>query len=223
MLKKSILLISVVLMLALAGNASASKWWWGNVDSNWFEPNNYSDSAVPTSADGVNMSISDVGTHDALVIVTGQDCDCASMWSYNELNSTTKWSITGGSLTLHESYLLLGSGSASGDSVFEVSGGTVNADYDTRVGRYLSGGNNGTGYLNMTGGTFNTDDLVIGSVSGWYDGKGYINLNGGTINANTLAMEATCILDITEGTLIIDGNAVSTVQGYVDNGWITAY
>ena len=31
------------------------------------------------------------------------------------------------------------------------------------------------------------------------------------------------LLDITAGTLILDGNDVAVVQGYIDNGWITPY
>jgi hypothetical protein len=51
-----------------------------------------------------------------------------------------------------------------------------------------------------------------------------VNLNGGTISLNgDLTMGESGVLDITAGTLIIDGNAVSAVQGYIDNGWITPY
>jgi len=57
-----------------------------------------------------------------------------------------------------------------------------------------------------------------------------VNLNGGIITTEIFTMRlnegSVGTMDITAGTLIIDGNDLSTVQGYIDdpNGsWITAY
>jgi hypothetical protein len=56
---------------------------------------------------------------------------------------------------------------------------------------------------------------------------GHINLNGGTITANNFLMrekeDTVGTMDVGGGMLTMDGNETSLVQGYIDNGWITAY
>jgi hypothetical protein len=55
---------------------------------------------------------------------------------------------------------------------------------------------------------------------------GHVNLNGGIIITSNLHMRPEAgvgTMDVRAGTLIIDGDELSKVQGYIDNGWITAY
>jgi hypothetical protein len=74
----------------------------------------------------------------------------------------------------------------------------------------------------MTGGTITVArDLEMPDEAG---STAEVNLSGGTISlGDDLSMEEGGLLDITAGTMIIAGDAVSAVQGYIDNGWITAY
>jgi hypothetical protein len=56
------------------------------------------------------------------------------------------------------------------------------------------------------------------------DGTGSVSLYGGTINASELRMtSASGSMDITVGTLILDGDDTATIQTYIDDGWLTAY
>jgi hypothetical protein len=59
------------------------------------------------------------------------------------------------------------------------------------------------------------------------DGTGHVNLDGGILTVNNLEMrrgpDTVGTIDVQAGILIVNGNAVSTIQGYIDNGWITAY
>jgi len=54
-----------------------------------------------------------------------------------------------------------------------------------------------------------------------------VNLHGGIITTNQFQMRvfegAIGTMDVAGGTLIINGDNQSTVQGYIDNGWITSY
>jgi len=56
-----------------------------------------------------------------------------------------------------------------------------------------------------------------------------VNLHGGILGAGTLNMkqvagtEIVGTMDVGAGTLILNGNDLAVVQGYIDNGWITAY
>jgi len=81
----------------------------------------------------------------------------------------------------------------------------------------------GTGRLNMTGGVVSVADanaLEIG-----LDGsKGWVDLLGGTIMAGDLTMGAADSgLNITEGTLILNGDKRENVLGLIGAGLITAY
>ena len=79
----------------------------------------------------------------------------------------------------------------------------------------------GIGTLNMTGGTIElSGNLVIPGQTG----TGTVSLLGGTINASDLRMtSASGSMDITLGTLILAGDDTTTIQTYIDDGWITAY
>ena len=72
------------------------------------------------------------------------------------------------------------------------------------------------GTLHMKSGTITTDRLHVSR-----NNYGRVNLHGGTIYANTfekLGGGATVgILDVTAGTLVLDGNDLDTVQGYIDS------
>jgi hypothetical protein len=54
-----------------------------------------------------------------------------------------------------------------------------------------------------------------------------VDLDGGIITANGFQMRkepgAVSTMDVGGGTLIINGDKLSLIQGYIDNGWITAY
>jgi hypothetical protein len=76
----------------------------------------------------------------------------------------------------------------------------------------------------MTGGTITVgDDFMIPEAG--TTNIAHVNLDGGTIIVNDdLSMrDPNGTMDVRAGTLIIDANVVSIVQGYIDNGWITAY
>jgi hypothetical protein len=118
---------------------------------------------------------------------------------------------------LHADDLLLGKNG--GEGILNMISGSIDVARDFEVG----GGN--PGIVNMTGGTITVvDDLEIPETEGNPDSPAEVHLNGGTISiGGDLHMFEYGLLDITAGTLIIDGNSASDVQGFIDNRWITAY
>ena len=87
-------------------------------------------------------------------------------------------------------------------------------------------GDRGSGTLNMTGGTITDNGLF--RIGHHPTSIGHVNLYGGIINTTTFDMRgnagAVGTMDVrAAGTLIINGDNVSAVQGYIDSGWITAY
>jgi T5SS/PEP-CTERM-associated repeat protein len=88
-------------------------------------------------------------------------------------------------------------------------------------------GFNGTGLLDMTGGSITIPadkPLVIGRNN---DSSGEVLLKGGTITAGALEftngtqVAVLSHMDITDGTLVLSGNRVDQVNGFIDAGYLT--
>jgi len=86
-----------------------------------------------------------------------------------------------------------------------------------------AGSDIGDFYLDMLGGTLTVGgQLRVGG--GGAGSSVYVQLDGGTINCNTLDVRTSGSIDITgSGTLIIDGDVRTQIQGYVDSDLITGY
>ena len=113
----------------------------------------------------------------------------------------------------------IGAGRSAAD--LTVDGGTLTTNKWVIVG--INTGSNGT--INMKSGTFTINStLLLGDRE---EGTGHVNLDGGVLTVNNLEMrrgvDTVGTLDVQAGTLIVNGNAAATIQGYIDNGWITAY
>jgi hypothetical protein len=91
--------------------------------------------------------------------------------------------------------------------------GTINCGYK------------GTGTINIIDGTL----VVTGTlkIAREPTAIGHINLDGGTISTNNFLMRekegSVGTMDVSGGMLTVDGNEITLVQGYIDNGWITSY
>ncbi|MEJ2704058.1 MAG: hypothetical protein P8Z79_16595, partial [Sedimentisphaerales bacterium] len=125
---------------------------------------------------------------------------------------TTNLDISGGSLTAAGAYI--GVDNPSGHGILNMSGGLFSTGS-------LQIGWGGTGTLNMTGGTIElTDNLVVPGQTG----VGTVSLFGGTINASELRLTSDSgSMNVTTGTLILDGDDTATVQTSIDNGRLIAY
>ncbi len=205
-------LIYFVLVLGLVGNVQAQDATWTDAagDHNWFTPENWSE--FPTDAHWAKVRNGLPGP-----TIAGEGAVARRVHvGYSEGGALT---VDGGTLVISADDLLLGKNGGSG--TLNMISGTIDVARDFEVG----GGN--PGIVNMTGGTITVaDDFMIPEVIA---STAEVNLDGGTIIVNDdLNMRAdgdtmNGKLNITAGTLIIDANVVSIVQGYIDNGWITAY
>lgn len=102
-----------------------------------------------------------------------------------------------------------------------VDGGTLTTNRWVIVG--INTGSIGT--VNMINGSFTINStLLLGDRE---EGTGHVNLDGGVLTVNNLEMrrgaDTVGTLDVQAGTLLVNGNAAAAIQGYIDNGWITAY
>jgi hypothetical protein len=245
MYTRLIYLISFVLVLSLVGQVQAQSsgddviTWTGAVDDDWFNPENWSLDIIPVergegswvrcrngepgptiASPGAVAGRVFLGYDQAggfLTIVDGGTLDIA--WTDGDVRIGQNGfpgtlNMFGGILTIGRDLDI--SDDAGSLGVVNMSGGTINIGDDLELPN--TAGNTGT--LNMTGGTINITDnfdmLEVGTVE--------VHLNGGTINiGDDLQLDDPGEFSIGGGTLIIDGNADATVQGFIDNGWITAY
>jgi len=180
-------------------------------DQLWSNPANWSAGSLPTSSDWAKISnVSSL--HQTAMINSGVN----AVSSKTHLGYTGGGTLTidGGTLTTAGDDLLLGKNGGSG--TLNLISGTINCGKDLEVG----GGN--PGVLNMSNGTINvTRDFDIPESAG---STAEVNLDGGVITVNgALTMEATGSMDISGGTLIVDGVVTSAINAYITSGWITAY
>jgi len=201
-----IYLASLVVALSLLGHVQAQTATWTDADPGdhlWSTPGNWSE--FPTLDHWVKVR----GGPGPTIASEGAEASKVSI-GYEDESALT---VDGGSLTVDD--FQVGRNSAHG--TLNMIDGTIT------IGRDLDVGYSGSGTVNMTGGTIIVNrDLAIPDDSAHI---AHVNLHGGTmiVHDDLVMREIGGSMDITAGTLIIDANVVSIVQGYVNNGWITPY
>jgi len=204
-------------------NTLAERWWSSNgANDKWSTPQNWWGNVVPT-----NNNIAFLDVNDNTTIIDSSVTAVCDGLRVGEWHWNCRLSITGGSLTVDNDMYIAKLQHQWGYSqaMVYMSGGTVN------IGGNLYVCNDGWwGLFSMTGGTVNVAgtvwvpsavDIAYGN-SGW----GEVQLAGGTLTANDLDRTTLCrgsLFNITNGTLILNGNKVSKLQGYVTQGWLKAY
>ena len=245
MSKKMHFLISLVLLLSLAGNALAYdtiNWDNDSGDRLWQTVANWQvgrtpQEQLPLAKDWVVIEdFADANNGPIINADTNAVCLWLDMGYYAPIYDEAVLTMTGGSLTVGD---WMGAGYYQpGSYRFDISGGTlyVGANGFT-VGRVADS------YVtfNMSGGTFNCEDfLSIGiantsqadmnmtggdvNLGGWFEigsydtrpGKGHVNLHGGTIETILLAMGGGGV-----GTMDLAGGTLIIDGDYrVPNGWL---
>ncbi len=208
--KKLFCLATIVLLLGMAGDVSAVVVWDGSSSNDWDTAANWANSAVPTSAD--DLRIADDKTPYP-VIDSGTTAYASGFYVGYNSNTLTIY----GTLTTYSGAVKIGNNASETGTLYIKSGASVTiGNSNTNIGYY------GTATLDMDGGTLNVNTLRVGYKSG---STGHVQLDGGTINASGISLGAsgTGTMDIEAGTLIIDGDVESTIDGYVTAGDLTAY
>jgi hypothetical protein len=200
------------MVMSLIGDAQAVVLRWNDSgpDSLWSTPENWQDNTVPSAVDTAMINVLPGPT------VANEGAVADTMW-LGEGGTDGGLIIDGGTLTINN-WLFAQIGPA-GEVIVNMISGALNFS----IGGF-GVGMRGPATLNMTGGTITCPGFLIGLESG---STGVVNLDGGTITCAWFVMArdngSAGSMDIQAGTLIVDGNDVETIQGYIDNGWITAY
>jgi hypothetical protein len=126
--------------------------------------------------------------------------------------------MTGGKLNVSSDFVL--GQNAGSKPVMEISGGIANI-YSCWTGNMDNSGM-GSSRLCITGGTLTCNYLWVSRFSPSTGQPDAIQLDGGTISTGQFNM-GQGYMDITAGTLIINGDVTSQIDTYISNGWLTAY
>ncbi len=212
MSKKMVYLVSIVVALSLVGDAQADiNWIDATGDHLWSTPGNWNTGTLPVTG---NVSAGKVRIQVVPgPIVAKEGAECFNIRVGN--NATGDMTVDGGTLAV-DGWIALGR-NAGGEATLNMISGTITAN-DLNIAEVGS-----LATLNMTGGTI----IFRGTLMLGRSGTGHANLDGGVITTNNFNMGLDTggvgTMNITAGRLIINGDKLSLVQGYIDNGWITAY
>jgi hypothetical protein len=226
------LLTFAISFFFLPGIGSGQNWTGEGGDNLWDNPDNWDTFTLPTAADEtrinwpgaednpplieegidavVSILISDFGT--ASMSMTGGTLECAGWgsWWGDAAGSECVFNMSGGTVDFTGSPGILelawqGPDDPPGSSrgTWVISGGTVNAKGIDMPGKGGEG-RNGAAEIHLEGGTLNVGTARGGLIM--YDGRAIPPL-----------------IDITEGTLVLEGDETAKVEDFVDRGFITAY
>lgn len=228
MAKYSNSLITIVLMSVLASVCFASDIVWTNSGGTnlWTDATNWNPQYTPSLAFQDKAKVVRLAPNEAR-LNAGQSGE--AQWLVIGDNASGELTLNGGTLNVSgvgDSWTIIAYG-PSDVGILTINSGTMTTNNRVYVGFQ------GTGTLNMNGGTLNvgdgaSDTFGIGYGEGFTTGKGTVNLAGGTINvAGTLTMSspAGCVgkLNITGGTMNLTGDKRTAIQGYITSGYIVAY
>ena len=174
----------------------------GAGDSLWTTPENWESNTVPdNNSTGAAFNVEQ--THVILDAATSALCQGFMLGMYGAANTGE---FHGG--TLDCTWLDIGRINANGGmGTFTVSGGTVTVQNILSIPNQLDSlvdpDNMGTGHVDLLGGSIECSSLLIGNRQVG---------QGGGIGT----------LRVTGGTLIVEGDCIDQIQGYIDAGYITS-
>lgn len=201
MCRKLFLLASLVLVLGLVSSASAGPSWIGTVSRAWGTGGNWSEGAVPGTADspGISWYTTDspyvplISTED----ITVGKLNIGGGWKTGYLE------MTGGSLyVLPGDGMLVGNSSSNDRAYMDMKGGALTVEDDLRIGR------RGLFTFTQTGGTVDvikfkpgarTNDPAHNLV-----GQSNVRLVDGLLNADYVALYARVSIWLNDATMVID-------------------
>ena len=207
-------LTTVVLALGSIVNAADIQWTDLGADHLWSNPENWDLGRVPTLEDDVKIDVPAAAEPNGPVIQDGIAAEAHGI--FTEAPGVPTLTMTGGSLQV-ANWIWWGDGTNS-FGVWTMSGGTV-----TVADEFELGWDGGAGTLTMTGGTINAGEAVIPTGSGAF---GELFLYGGTYNVTKpggLSVKDNGLIDITKGTLVLEGDETAKVNDLIAAGLITAY
>lgn len=177
-----------------------------------------------TLTTGGHIRIGEPSDSNAFFIMSGGTATSQNGRLWVGMNGKGTFIMNGGELNIYEK-IEIGK-NASGNGTVYMYDGTMNFEGSSTD---LEIATRGTGTFYMYGGVLNVQDnikLAQGDAART-TGVARLYLYGGTINAGNLRnpdqIFGDPLMDITEGALVLPGDYTSTVNVYINRGWIVGY
>jgi len=211
MCKRIVYLFSLVLILSSISQAADVHWTGAGGNKLWTNPANWEFNKVPSIAD--NVFLNAPAAKSGPVFQDGMDEKIVGLST--EVAGESTMTMTGGTLEMTD-YIWWGDDKDS-HAIFTMSGGTI-----TVANEFELGWGGGMGTWNMTGGTVTCGELVVPTDTG---AAAELFLHGGTINVGSDGLEVNPVgmIDVGDGTLILEGDLTVQINDLIDAGQITAY
>ena len=213
MCNKLIYLICFVLVLSLVVDVQAAEVYWDDAGTGhlWSTASNWVGDKAPGTSDWAHIDM----LSGPIVANAGAVAQVLSIGRYGSGTLT----VDGGTLTTGTGGWFALGFSAGYTGTLNMKSGTL------AIGDSFNAGREDVGITNMTGGTITVGNtLLLGETAG---GTAHLYLDGGIIDTQNFGMRVNAgaigTMDITAGTLIIDGDVRTTIEDYIDSGWITGY
>ena len=232
-MKKVLAIIVLVAVSSTAFGARTHSYseWRGSVSSDWNTAANWNNTTVPVVYDTPGVLHPETfskagfkGTY-ASPDLTGKRVAVDQVVIGGVSGGTL--TVAGGIIDVSE-FVNIGNTSAESGVLNINEGGTVNCGVMVATeGRFILG-KQGSGVLNMNGGTLNLTSYLTIATDPVSPANGTVNLNSGFIYATDLQMAngglGTARIVVKDGFLILNNaNDLSgKIQGWINNGWISA-
>jgi hypothetical protein len=205
MCRKLTYLVLVVLVLGSVSNAADVHWSNAGGDKLWNNPANWDSNKVPGAGDEIFVDVPAAKAPNGPIIRDGINAKILGLLC--EVAGEPTMTMTGGTLEIGD-YIWWGDGAGS-NGTFNMSGGTLTVANELELGW-----GDGSGTWIMTGGTVTCGELIIPTGSG---AAGQLYLNGGTVNVGTpLEMNENGLIDIGDGTLVLEGDQTEIINGFIE-------
>lgn len=211
-MRKLTIILTCFVIAGFTPSALAYIQWSGSpVDTNWNNPENWNGGALPTDDKaGVKSE------PDGPIIVEGDVAVCRQLTLGGTNGGTIR--VAGGVFNVTNNSAIMGN--AAGE----------NGTLIVNSGEFIAGGNFYVGLAGDATAYFDGGTASVGSVFGIGErstSTATVYLGATVITCETFRMDerggATVLMDIANGTLIVDGDESAKIQTYIDNGWIIAF
>ena len=211
-MRKSAIILACLAVGGFTPSAFGYIQWSGSpVDTNWNNPENWNGGALPTN-DKAGVKSEPVGP----VIVEGDIAVCMQLTLGGTSGGTIR--VAGGVFNVTNNSAIMGN--AAGE----------NGTLIVNSGEFIAGGNFYVGLAGDATAYFDGGTASIGSVFGIGErstSTATVYLGVSEVTCETFRMDdrggATVLMDVANGTLIVDGDESAKIQTYIDNGWIISF
>jgi hypothetical protein len=225
MCKRVVFLISLILVLFLAGNTPAATFNWDNGGQSnlWNVLENWDPDGLPTSADEARIE----DPNASCLIDSSVTAECSAL----TINSNSSLEMTGGSLSM-DGFLTI-SDATDANTTMVISGGVANMGTLNGTNGRLRVAYRGIGTLIMTGGELNSYDKVeigrqAGAVGNFYLYDGTVNFSGNSTdleigtNGTGAVYQYGGVFNVQDNIKLTQSNPDSVARLYLYGGVMTA-